>query len=222
MLVTDNVNFPMRAFGAKVQEAARALWPDPRPARAGLSLYEEDINDVLTSRGIPLNRVSDFRTNLPLALQPSLTGGSVGFGSLHPDSQSVNFPGSYFAGTNAYTDTNAGTAYMAFQFYKHSKYGPCEKLALSDGSFSTNPDPPFNWFYGSNGTFYAELVDRELGNLVIFTPSNHIAWIRSRQLCPNQATGFYAEDVQPFGFRVIKATPNGFSFTVTAPLETAD
>ena len=35
------------------------------------------------------------------------------------------------------------------------------------------------------------------------------------------ATGFYAEDVKPFGFRVIKATPNGFSFTATALSETA-
>ena len=72
-LVTDNVNFPMRAFGAKVQEAARALWPDSRPGRAGLSLYEEDINDVLTSRGIPLNGVSDFRTNLPPAVGDAMT-----------------------------------------------------------------------------------------------------------------------------------------------------
>lgn len=32
--------------------------------------------------------------------------------------------------------------------------------------------------------------------------------------------GYYAEDVKPFGFRVIKATPNGFSFTVASVSET--
>ena len=65
-----------------------------------------------------------------------------------------------------------------------------------------------------------ELTDRELGNLIVFAPSNHIRWMRSRQRCPNEATGFYAEDVRPFGFRVIKATPNGFSFTASALSET--
>lgn len=45
--------------------------------------------------------------------------------------------------------------------------------------------------------------------------------MRSRQRCPNEATGFYAEDVRPFGFRVIQATPNGFSFTAFAIAETA-
>ena len=52
-LISNNVAYPMRSFGATVQQAARALWPDPRPGRAGLSLYEEDLNDVLTSLAFP-------------------------------------------------------------------------------------------------------------------------------------------------------------------------
>ena len=221
-LITDNVNFPMRAFGAKVQEAARALWPDPRPGRAGLSRYEEDVADVLTSRGIPLNGVADFRTNLPVAIGDATTldtAAASGFGSQHPEIQpSVNVYGATSTSQNGYTFTNAPANYVAYQFYKHSKYGPCDKLALTDGTFSGSGT---GWSYNSNGTFYVELTDRELGNLVLFAPSNHIRWMRSRQRCPNEATGFYAEDVRPFGFRVIQATPNGFSFTASALSETA-
>ena len=221
-LITNNTNFPMRAYGATVQQAARALWPDPRPGRAGLSLYEEDIVDVLTSRGIPMNGVSDFRTNLPVAIGNSATLDVVsanGFGSSNPESQpGANSYGDHILSQNGYTQTNS-SSYVAYQFYKHSKYGPCDKLALTDGTFTINTNA-VEWSYNSNGTFYVELTDRELGNLILFAPSNHIHWMRSRQRCPNEATGFYAEDVRPFGFRVIKASPNGFSFTASALSET--
>ena len=60
-----------------------------------------------------------------------------------------------------------------------------------------------------------------LGNVVVLVPGRHIRWLRSKQRCPNEATGFYAEDVRSFGFRVIQATPNGFSFTASALSETA-
>ena len=39
--------------------------------------------------------------------------------------------------------------------------------------------------------------------------------------CPNEATGFYAEDVRAFGFIVTEATANGFSFTAIGIAETA-
>ncbi len=74
-LIDDASYFPMEVFGAKVQEAARLLWPDPK--RGGLSLYEEDINDVLTSRGIALNGVSDFRQNLPQSVGPRNPGSAT-------------------------------------------------------------------------------------------------------------------------------------------------
>ena len=225
-LITNNVTFPMRAFGAKVQEAARALWPDPRPGRAGLSRYEEDVADVLTSRGIPLNGVADFRTNLPVAIgkfpETLDVTSTSGFGSGHPNSQpNANSYGAKNIFDNGYTQTNAtGQDYVAYQFYKHSKYGPCDKLALTDGTFTVVTGPPVNWYYNSNGTYYLELTDRELGNLVLLAPSNHIRFMTIRQRCPNEATGFYAEDVRPFGFRVIQATPNGFSFTASSLSET--
>lgn len=44
--------------------------------------------------------------------------------------------------------------------------------------------------------------------------------MRSRQRCPNEATGYYVEDQRPFGFRVIQATSDGFSFTAAALRET--
>ena len=223
--LTTGSPLSMRTYGATIQEAARLLWPDTRPGRAGKSRYEEDINDMLTSRGIPLNGVASFRTNLPVAIgsyPATLERDSAnGFGSSHPDAQpGFGSPGGYNTFDNGYThpDTNAG--YVAYQFYKHSKYGPCDKLALTDGTFTTGVDAFFNWRYNNDGTYYLELTDRELGNLVLFAPNRTIRWMRSRQRCPNQATGFYAEDVRPFGFRVIQATPNGFSFTATALSET--
>jgi hypothetical protein len=213
-VITNSSYFPMRAFGAAVQQATHALWPDGR--------YDQDVSDVLTSRGIPLNGVADFRENLPAAIgSPTTLEKNVanGFGSSNPDSQSsVNLYGAVSFFWNGYTETNAGTDYVAYQFYKHSKYGPCDKLVLTDGTFSQTVS---NWSYNNDGTFYHEFTDRELGNVVVFAPGNHIRWMRSRQRCPNEATGFYAEDVRPFGFRVIKATPNGFSFTAFAISETA-
>lgn len=92
---------------------------------------------------------------------------------------------------------------------------------LTYGSFTVNPSAPFNWSYNSNGTYYLELADRELGNIVVMLPGNVVRSMNSRQRCPNEATGFYAEDVRPFGYTVIKATPNGFSSTASALSETA-
>ena len=54
-----------------------------------------------------------------------------------------------------------------------------------------------------------------MGNLILLVPGNTINYQSLRLRCPNEATGFYAEDVRPFGFIVTKATPNGFSFIVT-------
>ena len=220
-LISNNVAYPMRSFGATVQQAARALWPDPRPGRAGLSLYEEDLNDVLTSRGIPVNGVADFRTNLPVAIgDPTTLDKNVanGFGSSHPDSQpNVNSYGIKNSFNNGHLQPGASSSdYVAYQFYKHSKYDPCDKLVLTDGTFNQS-----NGNYNNDGTFYTELDDRTLGNLVFLAPGNHIRWNRVRMRCPNEAAGFYTEDVRPFGFRVIKATPNGFSFTASALSETA-
>ena len=219
-LITNNTQFELADFGAAVQQAARQLWPDPRPAYAGLSLYEQDLVDVLTSRGIPMNGVSDFHSNLPPVIgsyPASLEHTGYGFGSRHPDIQpSVNYYGNYNVSYNRYFDPASNATYIAYQFYKHSKYGPCDKLALTDGTFTVNQNAPYNWSYNNDGTFYGELTNRDLGNVVVFLPGASVEFLRSRQRCPNEATGFYAEDVQPFGFICVQSTPNGFSFTVSA------
>jgi hypothetical protein len=213
-MITSSTNLTIQGFGAVVQTATHSLWPDGR--------YDSDVADVLQSRGVPINGATDFHTYLPAAIghyPESLDVSSAnGFGSSHPESQpSVSVYGNYSLAQNGYTQTNATASdYVGYQFYKHSKYGPCDKLAVTDGTFTVNPNPPFNWTYNNDGTFYAELTDRDLGNLVIFAPGRHIRWMRSRQRCPNESTGFYAEDVRPFGFRVINSTRNGFSFTVSA------
>ena len=77
-LITNGTTFSMTDFGATLQQAARDLWPDAN--HPGKSLYETEIANVLTSRGIPVNGVSDFRDNLPAAIGP-VANHSTGFGS---------------------------------------------------------------------------------------------------------------------------------------------
>lgn len=221
-LITDNRNFPMRAFGAKIQEAARALWPDPRSGRSGLSLYEEDINAVLTSRGIPLSGVLDFRSNLPSAFAVSSSFlertnlNERGFASGHPMTQpSVNSYGQFSGNFNGYAFTNTSVQYVAYQFYKFSKVGPADVVGLTDGSF--NPTTG-NW--NGDGSYHLELPDRAAGNLIVLAPGRTIRWVWKGVRASNEVAGYYPEDVRPFGFRVIKATPNGFSFTANALSET--
>lgn len=206
-LITSVSSLSVRQFGAKILEAAQALWG---------GIYDQDIIDVLTSRGIPMNGTANFRNLLPAAIgsYPATLerSSSNGFGSSHPETQpNVNSYGIFSGFYNGYTHPSTGANdYVAYQFYKHSKYGPCDKLILTNGSFNATSGA-----YNNDGTYYRELTDRELGNLVVLAPGNRIRWNRIRYRCANEASGFYAEDVRAFGFRVIKATKNGFSFTVS-------
>ena len=205
-LITNNTNFTIKDFGTTVQAATHDLWPDDR--------YLNDVADVLASRGIPVNGATDFHTNLPPAVGPSLA--AFTFASSHPNSQpSVNSYGLSAWFHDGYT-TNFGAGYTAIQFYKHSKYGPCDELDLTDGTFSSTGSTTPSSFYNNDGSYYVSLQDRNLGNLVLLVPGNTIRYQSWRERCPDEATGFYAEDVRPFGFIVTKATPNGFSFTVSA------
>ena len=220
--LTTGPPLSMRTYGSKIQEAARQLWPDARPGREGKSRYEEDINDVLTSRGIPLNGVADFRTNLPPTFavnSPFLertNNSQRGFGTSTPMLQpGASFYGQFSGSFNGYTFTNTDAHYIAYQFYKHSKVGPADIIGLTDGTFN-----PTTGFWNGDGTYYIELPDRMAGNLIVLAPGRTIRWAWKGVRARNEAEGFYAEDVRPFGFRVIQATPNGFSFTATALSET--
>lgn len=214
-VVTNGSSFTMREFGDYLLRAANALWPDP--ARPGYSLYYDYIRDVLRSRGIAVAGEANAFVNLPLALRPTATGGASGFGCPHPDAQPST--ASYGAGTyynNAYTETNSGpNDYVVYQFYKHSKYGPCDKLALTDGTFT-------DWTYNNDGTYQHYLQDRELQNLLVLAPGPRIAWLRYLRRCDTEREGPYWEDVQPLGFRAIKATRNGFAWKTTRISTAAD
>jgi hypothetical protein len=209
----DNVtNFPMRTFGAKIQEAARMLWPDG----GGMSIYEDDIVDVLTSRGIPMNGAAVFTTNLPPVIGTfpetleQSSGSQRGFGTDHPMIQPTeNQYGLFSANFNGYTTPETNASYFAYEFYKHSKIGPADEIRLTDGTYN-----PSNGDYNGDGSYFHLLKDREPGNLIVLSPGRTIRWVWWGARADNELEGFYAEDVRPFGFRVIKATPNGFSFTV--------
>lgn len=209
-LIVNIENFTMRDFGSKILDATEALqgkWKDLD--------YTRYVADVFRSRGIPLNGEAVFTDGLP-----AMVGGN--FGSAHPEPHpSVKNYGEYVITIGSYTPPIAGpNDYMAYQFYKHSKYGPCDRLILTDGTFDTKGTDP-SWPYNGDGTFYTEFTfdalggnDRELGNLVLLVPAKEVRWLRSLRRCEHEGKGFYGEDVKPFGFRVVHAIPNGFSFTV--------
>lgn len=204
----DNQNISMTVFGEKIMTAARKMFPSSTP---NVSRYEEEIADVLTSRGIALYGQTNFRNNLPAAIGPVNPSGANNFGSAQPVSQpSVNNYGAYSANNALYTHAQSAP-YMSYQFYRHSKYGPCDKLQLTNGTFDANG----NYIPSATDPFLWEGKDRELGNLVVLAPSNSIRFRSYRARCANEKMGPYYEDVKPFGFRVIKATKNGFSFTVS-------
>ncbi|MBN8554541.1 MAG: hypothetical protein J0L93_03775 [Deltaproteobacteria bacterium] len=210
-LIDNLSSFTMRDFGAKMIAAGRALWPDGN----GQSLYEKDIADVLRSRGIPLYGEANFKDGLPAGLMPVTQAATVNyFGSGHPESQPSGYGAANYT-INGYKEPGTDYNYMGYTFYKHSKYGPCDKLVLTNGTFNGGS-------YNEDGDFYWEGKGRELGNLTIFVPENAsnpskvLQWKRYRQRCLNETEdGFYAEDVRPFGFRVIKSIKNGFSFTAS-------
>jgi hypothetical protein len=207
-LIQDNIEFPMRALGRAIQDATHALWPS--------GIYDQDIADVLTSRGIPVNGVDDFRKNLPTAIGPTVK--NTDLSSTHPNNQPSQY-GKYQRFTDEYVLDGVPTDYIAYTFYKYSKYGPCDYVELqkADGSYSNGSPNP-------DGTPVWRGTDRSIGNKTIFVPSvsgkpNAVRVVSFRKRCDSEADGFYAEDVKPFGFRIIKATPNGFSFTATLKSE---
>lgn len=220
--IDDAFNLNMNAYGEKVMDAVRFLWPDGN----GGSRYEDDVADVLTSRGIYVERGNgdadgdgdvDFRDNLPQAIGDYAAGtleknSTRRFGSSHPDVQpSILNYGQVNWYDNRYIHHEAA-GYVAYQLHKHSKYGPCDELRLTDGTFTDK-------FYNNDGSFYAVLSDRDLGNKIVLVPGNDVRFQRYRKRCDNEAEGYYTEDVRPFGFRAIQAISNGFSIRVASNAE---
>lgn len=135
-----------------------------------------------------------------------------GFGSPNPESHPTESDnhGYYAVWWNAYRpDFEYEPKYVAYQFHGASRYGPCDHLGLGDGGYDT---------HGRNadtGSVLWEAHDDDLSNLVVFFPNTPLYWQRYRGRCESDAQGYYTEDVSPFGFKVIKAIPEGFSIKVT-------
>lgn len=217
-LIDPSQVISMTTFGQMIQQAARALWPS---STAGQSWYEQDLVDVLTSRGLRMNGVTNFVNNLPPALGTAsnpgpgslVTTSTSGVGSSIPESQRNSTTGYNFLSffSNTYNVTAPNTQYVTYQFYKHSKYGACDGLDLTNGTINTvSSSNPIMNFDGSMSTTYR---GRKLGNMVLLAPGSSLTFLRRRQSCVSENEGYYAEDVRPLGFRAIKATPNGFTLS---------
>jgi hypothetical protein len=208
-------------FGALVQLASRELFPST--TRLGQSWYEADLIEALAARGIRVNGVTNFTDNLaaPIGIPSNpgpgtlTTPSSAGFGSPIPESQRDSITGydwlSHF--NSGYTVTTPGTQYVTYQFHKFSRYGRCDGLSLTNGTISAVNSA--NATMDFNGSMAVKYVGRELSNTLIMAPGATINFLRLRGSCSDENEAEYASDVRPFGFRVIKAIPNGFSFKVT-------
>ncbi len=232
----------MTQFAATVQQAARALFP---ATTGGLSLYENDIVDVFSSRGVRMNgntgsflnnRYSDNSLVIPVALgQTSLPapgtqnpgpgslipgpGTSVGFGSSVPETQGNSATGydSLAMFTYGYRVPNSG-ATLGTQYVTYQMY-KFSKYGPCDSLLLTtgliSSANPQNLASDALGAMNTRYEGRALGNTVISSPGTDLIFLRNRQSCINERDGFYAEDMRPIGFKAFKAIPNGFTFKVT-------
>ncbi|MBX7143779.1 MAG: trypsin-like serine protease [Oligoflexia bacterium] len=210
----------MTAFGNKVQLAARALWPTT--SNPNLSWYEQDIVDALSSRGIKMNGVANFLNNLPLPIGVTgnqgpgtlTTTSASGVGSSIPESQRNSTTGYNFLSffINGYTVTIPGTQYVTYQFYKFSRYAACDALELTNGTINTVSS--INPILSYDGSMSVSYQGKSLGNSVLLVPGSALNFLRRRQSCVSEHEGYYPEDIRATGFRVTKAIPNGFTFSV--------
>jgi hypothetical protein len=221
-LLDPSVAIDMTTFAVRVQQAARALFPNT--SNPALSWYEQDIVDVFASRGVKMNGVTNFLDNVPPAIGMTANPGpgslitasaTVGFGSSIPETQRNSTTGYNFLSffQNGYQVTTPGTQYVTYQFYKFSKYGPCDQLDLTNGTINA-PAGSSNPIMNYDGSMAASYKGRSLGNTLIMAPGQTLRFLRRRQSCVSEQDGYYAEDVRPFGFRALKAIPNGFTFSV--------
>lgn len=138
-------------------------------------------------------------------------------------------PGTYNYGgrrifIDQYTDLDDDFQYMSLHLGKESKYGPCDKLLLSDGTFEVDTSVPTSEFgeYKGDGTYLVQLTDRNLGNRAVFVPGQQVRYVQHRNRCENEQQAAHFLDVNPFGFYVHRRIKNGFSFSVSRVSETED
>lgn len=207
--VGNSQSHSMNDFGENVMRASRLLWPDLR--------YEEDIRNVLSVRGINLDG-NFFKDNLvatagPTALNPN------GFYTLHPvphytDDQYprvANNYGLFYFYVDEFTFDNASPSdYLSIRFSKYSNMGPCDYIEIRDGSGSYAWDDP------ESGELLWTGEARAFSNKTLLLPNvnNKIRMHVRTKRCSSEVQGAYAEDVNPFGARIVDASPNGFGVEV--------
>lgn len=215
---TQFQNLSMIGFGQLLIDSAIDLFGED-------SEVPEIVRHILVKKGIPTNLLdSNIDHYLPTAVgsypQSLEKNSSNRFGSSFPDSQptvdnSVDGPGSVYFYSNGYFQSPSPYFKgMGLQMWEGSRYGPCDHLAITDGSF-------VGVEYQNDGTYYREFKGRELENLVIIVPGNLVRWMRYRKKCDDWNQGDYTNDFRPPGFRVTQAEQNGYSFRVTRISETA-
>lgn len=210
----------MTNFGISIQQAARSLWPTTDDPNA--SWYEQDLVDLLSSRGIRVNGVTNFINNIPAQIGTTanpgpgtlVTASTSGVGSSIPESQrnsttGYNFLNYFF---NTYNVTTLGTQYVTYQFYKYSRYAACDALDLTNGTINnvSTANPIMNY----DGSMSVSYKNKSMANMLLLVPGNSLTFMRRRQSCVSEKDGYYTEDIRPTGFRVLKAIPNGFTVSV--------
>lgn len=208
--------------------AADDLFAQPN----GPNLYDKMIKIQMVNKGIPYGASTDLSDYLPEAIgsypDTLLKNSSNKFGSRIPESHptvdnAFMGPGSSNHFSNTYTHPEEqGLENVAIQFWNGSRYGPCDYLHVSDGYFRdvVNGGQSYVELVTSPQdadylpiTFDFKLKDRDFSNLVLIVPGRRVSWNRYREKCASFEDGNYTNDVRPPGFRAIKATTNGFSFS---------
>lgn len=214
----------MSEYGEAIVVAAQTLWPNG----PGLGLYDDVIKESLNSRGILIDGATSLLDRLPPAIgvgQTLPSTGSFGFGSRIPDRQLPYDLPAYGYGSRktfavTYTAQDSDYEYMAYTTYKHSRYGECDRLDFTDGTWGEEPENFGD--YLEDGTYFERLTEKQLGNRTLLIPGNSVNYQLYRKRCSSEEEGMFAIDVSMFGFRVIQEMKNGFSYTVTRVSEDSD
>ncbi|MEM7807140.1 MAG: dockerin type I domain-containing protein [Planctomycetota bacterium] len=227
-LLPDVDMYAMRQFGDLMLTAAAELFPDPTDATR--SIYHGAMVQVMASRGIAVDGAGVFQDNLPTAIgDPSTMDNSLNFDSAHPNRQIALSLNQWSYGDrrvfqNAYTEPgSADFEYLSVEFYKHSKFGPADRLLVADGSYfgaddfgGSGPGSTIEEFgeWREDGDYVIEIEARELGNASVFIPGDRFAYADHRNRLSNEAAGPSSIDFHSFGWIATQSMKNGFSIEV--------
>lgn len=162
---------------------------------------------------VGLNQPQLFEVATSLYLSGQLPEGHPGAGGY---GQSVS-------GRNGYIHPDAAAPYVAYTLMKDSRYGPHDKLIVTNdptaATLTAMENPNFSCsqvntaiykcyeFMGGEGESGAE----DLSNLTFFMPGHRLRYTRQSRRAINSYVTTSYEDTAPMGMRVVKALSSGFS-----------